>query len=749
MYQQSLPMKRFLLVCILIGAFCGLTAQTPEELVYIHTDRDVYTPGDQLRFKAWVHTGSDVVSKSNQLFIWLLGPSGKLVAESENPVSNNQSAGSIILPDTLSDGEYRMLGFTGQMEMGSPQDAFTKKVFIRHNEFPGLFIRLTMDAPWYIQGESVQLGIHIRLQNNKPFNSEQFYYLATKNGIPYQNGIGQTDEKGDASLLVRIPATGEEGLITISVNTELLQSKGSATILVPGGGMPVFLNFFPEGGTLVDGLETKVGFRAQDFQGDPFPFEGLVLDQDNQPVDSIKSDSLGFGSFLLLPDKTDPLKVRITKPAGIVKDFPLPLAQSKGLQLMLKSRSGEWLDFHVRTNNLHSDQHMIAIAESYGRIVTQIPIVLDDTLSFRIPVKGMKSGIMSVSLMNGEGNTLARRPVFLAPPASLIVSDSGTGKGKAIDMNKLNVAVEDPDGQPVAAILSVAVYDAIMSPDWNRQPDIRSWFLLGRAAGALPPGYFSNSTAIDAKMLDNLMLSRIDSTINGKQIPRDFRNRLLRLYTPGPFEQLVAQFHRDRFFNEYMLSGKPDLSSFIKNNAGNLQEMGIIPGKPDQDDRIRQQLEIGIPVLNVIRSIKPYTLSGNQIYFTKGKNSLEYPKGALFIIDGSEKGYNIDVLNYYSPYDIAEIKVSEKISDILKYSADAGALILITTKKGGGSSAEVAARPARLYDPTLYWNPEVVVGGVQPVTLNLPRPKLKSAWMVVIRGIDSKGNSVEAVMKRN
>lgn len=750
-------MKHLLLVCTLLWTCCELSAQIPEEMVYIHTDRDVYAPSDEMNFKAYLKNGNTGGSKSSQLFICLLNPAGVPVASNVFQVGNNQVSGSVVLPGSLDEGEYRILGYTDQMKKGSPGDAFTRKVFIRKKEFQELLITLKLDADRYLPGEMAELGIRIEFLDQKTYNNDQFTYLACKNGVPYQNGIGKTDEKGNASLLVRIPSTPDEGIITVAVNAESRKSKGSATVIVPAAGMPFFLNFFPEGGCLIDGLKTRVAFRAQDYEGNPMDFEGLVLDQDNQPVDTIRSSSLGIGSFELVPDLTDPLKVMITRPTGFGKAISIPKVQANGVQLILKNRSGGFLGFHVRTNLLHADQHLLAVAETGGRIIAQIPMVLDDTLSFRLPVEGIQGGIIRVSLLDKNSIALAQRSVFINPPASRIICVAQSGKGKNPEISNLSLSVEGANNQPAEATLSVSLTDAVMNPDWNREPDIRSWFLLGPAAAALPPGYLSGAHPADEILLDHLMISLIDTTLNWKQvlsgpsdlsepIVDDFRERLIRFYQPGPFEQLIARIHNERFFSEYFLSAKTDFPAFVDANRGNLQEMGIIPGKPSQDDRIRQQLDNGIPVLSIIRTISPYYLSGNMIIFGKGRNSMEYPKGALFIIDGAEKGFNIDILSSFSPYDIAGIKVSQKISDILKYSADASALILITTKQAQGSAPVAEARTAGAFNPTQYWNPGVLTTGTGPVSVKMPKPQFKSTWRMVIQGLDSQGNYVVSVL---
>ncbi len=748
-------MKYFLPVLMLIAAIGRLAGQTTGEQVYIHTDRDIYGPLDEMKFKAYVKPGYSSGAVSSRLFVYLLNPAGKPVVEENFAVSDNQAAGSVIMPDSLPEGEYRMLGYTSRMENGSTQDVFSRKVLVRNPKLRGLFVSLKLDEPFYEPGENVELSVHISLPDRKPCNSEQFLYLASKNGVPYQNGIGKTDEDGNSSFLVRIPYTPDEGLIIIEVTAEYKKFTGTASILVPATGMPFSLKFFPEGGSLIDGLDTKVGFRAQDYQGNPLEFAGVVIDRDNKPVDSIRSNKMGLGSFNLIPHKTDSLKVRITRPSGFTREVPLPGLQADGVQLIYRGKSGGSLDFLVRTNVPHANQQLMAVAESGGRILARIPVAPDDSLMFRVPVGDPDGGIVRVSLLTGEEKILAGRSVFIAPPLTRLESTLVKGKGGS---GSISVTVKDAAGFPVPANLSVSVTDGIMNPGWNREPDIVSWFLLGPMASALPYGYFSNPAGIDLQMIDNLMLTQTDATTGRKQVKSgmepqgdmragDFRNRVMKQYTPGLFEQLVAQYHKDLYLNEYFSVENIEFYSFIKGNDAQLAELGMIPSKPTQSDRVRQQLDNGTPILSILRTISPYTLSNNMIVFGKGNNSMNFPKGALFIIDGSPKGYNADILNSYSTFDIANIRVTQKISDILVFSADAGALIYIDTKQAQGAGVAKEVNPAVRYNPTLLWNPEMKITGSGPVSLRLPKPELKSPRKILIQGVDNKGNYVESVMK--
>ena len=77
------------------------------------------------------------------------------------------------------------------------------------------------------------------------------------------------------------------------------------------------LRFLPEGGTLIEGLEQRIGFNATNFKGEPVFIKGLLKNSSGSVFDSIKSGIYGPGSFLC---KSQPgLFVELIKGGGSAK----------------------------------------------------------------------------------------------------------------------------------------------------------------------------------------------------------------------------------------------------------------------------------------------------------------------------------------------------------------------------------------------------------------------------------------------
>jgi hypothetical protein len=212
----------------------------------------------------------------------------------------------------------------------------------------------------------------------------------------------------------------------------------------------------------------------------------------------------------------------------------------------------------------------------------------------------------------------------------------------------------------------------------------------------------------------------------------------------SPVKDVVNVLTGEELFHSLYLEQGAGFTNYLRKNKSKLVASGVIPSAEGSSNRVKEQLQMGIPILVVLRSVKPYTQMGGMIMF-RGNNSMQYEKGALFVIDGVEKGYRTEVLDQYSPYDIENIKVSLETSDILKYSADgAGGIIFIITKDASKASSE-KSRAAPRYSPTLYWNPGISLQPGNPVQIQLPKSAIHTLWRIEVRGITAEGHPINQI----
>ena len=93
----------------------------------------------------------------------------------------------------------------------------------------------------------------------------------------------------------------------------------------------------------------------------------------------------------------------------------------------------------------------------------------------------------------------------------------------------------------------------------------------------------------------------------------------------------------------------------------------------------------GISLLNKIRTSPGIIIQGNDEenarVYTRGINSINFPKEVLFVLDGFQVGTFSQIVNILDPNDIKSIQVLKNGSDLAIYGfRGSGGVILIKTK---------------------------------------------------------------------
>lgn len=271
------------------------------------------------------------------------------------------------------------------------------------------------------------------------------------------------------------------------------------------------VQFFPEGGDLVDGVESEVAFKAIGSDGYPVAVSGTVTDDQGKTVDSLTTLHDGMGSFTLTPDPARTYQAIVTDSAGKKMTFPLPAAKSDGVVLHLIRSSENKLFFVVRKSPRDTGLYnqLDLAAQIGGHLVYFAPIDFSQGYTGgMIPLAKDPPGIMQMTLFTPEGMPLAERLVFVRnhdvrAPVSLrrdSVSLDPRGKNK--------FTLEMPDS--VKGSFSVSVTDADQAAAIPGEDNILSRFLLTSDLKGFvyrPAWYFSGPDSVTDPALDLVMLT--------------------------------------------------------------------------------------------------------------------------------------------------------------------------------------------------------------------------------------------------
>lgn len=269
------------------------------------------------------------------------------------------------------------------------------------------------------------------------------------------------------------------------------------------------LEIFPEGGVLVNGLKTKLAFKATNGFGIPVYIKGVLQNSKNEILDSILVAHDGMGMFNLKPVEGENYHLRWIDEnlqQGITSIVP---AQKEGVSLSVSMGNKKAYVQVERTKNVsnnykrlkllvHQNQHLLYSVDFKSGEPLQQKIALNiDTFS---------TGIVQFSLFTGDWLPIAERILFVNN--QLPVFDAKISFS-ALDLNKRGKnTVEVQVSDTADANMSISITDATMV--LPEQQSIYSDFLLSseiRGKVNNPAYYFSSDADSVAEHLDLVMLT--------------------------------------------------------------------------------------------------------------------------------------------------------------------------------------------------------------------------------------------------
>jgi hypothetical protein len=283
---------------------------------------------------------------------------------------------------------------------------------------------------------------------------------------------------------------------------------------VPRKSSPVpaaFLQFFPEGGDLVTGLESRIAFKTTDRRGMPVTVKGDVVDSKSKKVTSFSSVHDGMGFFSLEPAAGETYKAIWKDPAAVAHETILPKPLAGGAVLEL-SQTPDYIRFLIKrsTEAGESYSNLYVVAQMQQQLLyrAKANLVATTMTSGVIPTKGLPAGIVQVTLFTADYRPVAERIIFVNHQDYYFITDLNSAL-KDMGRKKKNVIqIDVPDTVPCN--LSVSVTDADLNKEPDEGEDIYSHLLLASDIKGYvhdPAYYFASDADSVASNLDLVMMT--------------------------------------------------------------------------------------------------------------------------------------------------------------------------------------------------------------------------------------------------
>lgn len=544
-------------------------SDSPQEKVYLHFDKPYYSVGDDMWFKAYVTVGPkhQLSALSGALNVELIDDRDSVKQSIKIRLTAGLGHGDFALSDTLAAGSYRIRAYTNWMRNAGSDYFFDKTIQIGNAINNTVFTKTTYSYSTQNGQQVTNAMINYADLSGAPYANKEVSYQVQLNGKDVSRGKGLTDAKGD--LHVSFVNTQKVPLKQGSIITKIkVQDKVTLTTVVPVKALSakVDVQFFPESGNLINSLPSKVAFKAVGDDGLGKVISGVVTDNDNQEVADIKTQHLGMGQFILVPEAGKTYKAKLTYEDGSQGTVALPKALDQGYVVTLNANlpnDPDHIALRITASPTLAGSDISLVAQSGGNICFAAKNkIANGMISSKIAKDRFPTGIVQFTLFNATGEALNERLIFVNRADGLKIDLTSPQQAYAQrEKVKLQVTANGPDDKPALTSMSAAVIDETKVPvDESDETTILSSMLLSSDIKGYiekPNYYFAHTDKQAQDDLDLLMLTQGYRRFEWKQMMNTAFTPPPPIYQPEPTLQVSGRVHTSN--NKPVVGGKVTL----------------------------------------------------------------------------------------------------------------------------------------------------------------------------------------------
>lgn len=273
------------------------------------------------------------------------------------------------------------------------------------------------------------------------------------------------------------------------------------------------IQFLPEGGHIVKGVENTIAFKAIDQEGKGIYVNGIIYDVNDNEVTTFESNTLGIGIFKLFPKNTIQYKAKTTFKEDKTSKQLLPQVVTTGIAIQVDNSAKDTLKISLNTN---SETLRSIVSKKYTLLIHKDGWVRSMPFSFKKTEKAdlliarnrLFNGVNTITLFDGKIPILER--MFfnrkVVKKLSIMLKKTETED----DFSKFSLYLVKNKPGVREANVSISILPET-NESYNPANNIFSSFYLKpyvRGDIENPKYYFPNNTKKRRKALDALLITQ-------------------------------------------------------------------------------------------------------------------------------------------------------------------------------------------------------------------------------------------------
>jgi len=501
-----------------IGEYVSSTRSLPYEKIYLHLDRTGYLTGDTIWFKAYSWYGYEQIpdTLSKIMYVDLLDEGGKTRFTRKLLIDNGISEGDFCIDTTIGPGRYLIRAYTRWMQNLNTGDPFYQNITIR-SAGENFQIECTPLILKNSEGDSLRVSFRF-LEMDPEGNLKDSYTHKMKFRFRIGDQLldsGQvnavnTREEVFRSDLQGIDKKAAMAVFELSIDDKRVSVNKQFEIPLRDD---IDIQFFPEGGTFIGGIQSRVAFKAIGPDGLSRNVKGFIETKEGDVITGFESLHKGMGDFLLKPETGREYFAHLLYNNRNYL-IPLPHASEQGCSMIVSSLLNDYnryLTIKCSTSEINSYKYVTG--STNGKIwFSALCKITKDSSSFRIPDELLPEGICRLTVLSADFTPESERLLYVDRNERIKI-DIQPDSSSYGNRSKVTLMINTTglDGTPVKANLSVAVVDIEQTTRDATINGISTYKLLeSELRGIIEDAgyYFKDVNCTDFKMLDLLLLTQ-------------------------------------------------------------------------------------------------------------------------------------------------------------------------------------------------------------------------------------------------